>query len=369
MGSLLQNTIFGKKKYKVNTLVGGVAATLNTPALIAAKLGLSITRIKSFGIIGDDIQFAVTGGNYALPASTFANSSTITYYYDLDGIVNSIGASCFVGCLNLYGAQFKNWTTTSGINTFSGCIKLNSTDFLNLKALNHAGTFRGCILLQINMFNWSFLTAIGGESFYGCTGLIGEIVLDMIGTLSGHSFRDCTGITSIMANNITTISYGAFRGMTSLTYFQADNVTNIESITTNGQTFQNVPCTTYNFPKLISLGDSAFENNIYVQSFTAPLLTSFRNKCFSNATRLTNCYTPLISSMGISTYFGCISLPNFSDDHFDNLLFLPEYTFYNCININFTKVRCKNVTMTGVAPFNASTVTNIDLKALIKFRY
>lgn len=364
MGSLLQNTIFGKKKHKVNTFIGGVAATLNTPALIAAKLGLPITRIKSFGIIGDDIQFAVTGGNYAIPASTFANNSTITYYHDLDGIVSSIGASCFVGCINLYGAQFKNWIATTGSNTFSGCIKLNSTDFSNLKALNHSGTFRGCILLQTNSFNWNSLTVIGAESFSGCKGLIGSIVLDLLGTLWNHSFRDCTGITSITANNITTISYGTFRGMTSLTYFQADNVTNIESITTNGQTFQNVPCTNYNFPKLVSLGDSAFESNIYVQSFIAPLLTSFGKRCFYNATGLTNCYTPKISSMGYGTYQNCINLPSFSDDHFDNVVYLSDTTFSNCASVNFTKVRLKNVTTAGATPFNGSNIKNVDLPAL-----
>lgn len=41
----LRKTIFGRKKLRANTFIGGVADTINTPALIASRLGISVARI------------------------------------------------------------------------------------------------------------------------------------------------------------------------------------------------------------------------------------------------------------------------------------------------------------------------------------
>lgn len=61
MGSLLQNTVFGKQKVKLNTFIGGVGSTLNTPALLAARLGVTVSRISLFRIIGTNVECAITG--------------------------------------------------------------------------------------------------------------------------------------------------------------------------------------------------------------------------------------------------------------------------------------------------------------------
>jgi len=66
MGALLQNTVFGRQKAAVNTYIGGVSATINTPALLASTLGISASRIKLFSTIGSDIQCAIIGGSYSI---------------------------------------------------------------------------------------------------------------------------------------------------------------------------------------------------------------------------------------------------------------------------------------------------------------
>lgn len=96
----IRKTIFGRNKIKPNTFIGGVSATLNTPALVAAKLGISVSRIKAFSIIGSDIQFTVIG-DYIIKNSCFVNDVNITYYRDEDNLVVGIDGRAFRSCISL----------------------------------------------------------------------------------------------------------------------------------------------------------------------------------------------------------------------------------------------------------------------------
>ena len=96
-----------------NTAIGGVSATINTPALLATKLGITVGRITNFTIVGSDIKCKITG-SYAIPANSFYfNSTPCTYYIDSDYLVTSIGNNAFyaVGSFNGYDADFQNCIT------------------------------------------------------------------------------------------------------------------------------------------------------------------------------------------------------------------------------------------------------------------
>ena len=75
----LKKFYFGKQKLKPNTFIGGVSATLNTPALVATRLGISVSRIKAFKIVGENIEFAVVGGSYEIPNSAFSGNTNLTF--------------------------------------------------------------------------------------------------------------------------------------------------------------------------------------------------------------------------------------------------------------------------------------------------
>jgi len=112
------NPIFFIANQPPNTFIGGVSATINTPALIAARLGISPTRIKSFRIVGANIEFRVTGGTYVSPGSMFDGNTSITYFKDNDRRLQSITNFDFRNCTNLsileaYGV--KNFNTGGGI--------------------------------------------------------------------------------------------------------------------------------------------------------------------------------------------------------------------------------------------------------------
>lgn len=102
-----------------NTEIGGVAATINTPALLAAKLGIDASRITNFSIVGSDIKCKITGG-YAIPVRAFQfNNTPCTYYKDTDNLVTSIDYGAFYAMdvvdrlLRTY--TFKNATTVGTI--------------------------------------------------------------------------------------------------------------------------------------------------------------------------------------------------------------------------------------------------------------
>ncbi|KOP39226.1 hypothetical protein DBB36_02125 [Flavobacterium sp. WLB] len=109
--SLLQNTVFGKSNYKINTYIGGIGSIINTPALLAAKLGIAANRIKLFRIINTDVECAITGGSYTLPALLFSTDTTVTYFNDKNGLVISSGYRIFRTAVNLKSVNFPSLTT------------------------------------------------------------------------------------------------------------------------------------------------------------------------------------------------------------------------------------------------------------------
>ena len=124
----LKKFYFGKKKLKPNTFIGGVSATLNTPALVATKLGISISRIKAFSISGSNIEFAVIGGAYSIPANAFNGATTLTYYNDSDGLVTSVNGASFVGATGATYYIFPNLTTiNSGTGVGTGAFQNNTS--------------------------------------------------------------------------------------------------------------------------------------------------------------------------------------------------------------------------------------------------
>jgi hypothetical protein len=82
-----------------NTEIGGVASTISTPALLASKLAIDVSRITNFSIVGSDIKCKITG-SYGVANECFTADTNITYYRDVESLVNEIRYLCFAGCTN-----------------------------------------------------------------------------------------------------------------------------------------------------------------------------------------------------------------------------------------------------------------------------
>jgi hypothetical protein len=153
-----------------NTFIGGVAATINTPALIASKLGIAVDRIKSFSIIGNDIQFAVIG-NYNIPNACFMNNSSLTYFLDNGGLVLKIDSNGFRACVNLSNINFPKCNEIcigSGFLSFYQCSSLVNVSFPECLRV-WTQSFASCSLLKI--IDLPKLTETGPNIFSECISL------------------------------------------------------------------------------------------------------------------------------------------------------------------------------------------------------
>lgn len=86
----------------INTEIGGVASTISTPALLAARLDILESRITNFSIVDSDIKCRITG-SYNVYWNT---DTTITYYKDLDSLATFM-EGCFNFCTNLIDVYSK----------------------------------------------------------------------------------------------------------------------------------------------------------------------------------------------------------------------------------------------------------------------
>jgi len=142
--------IYGGSDKTPNTFIGGVASTINTPALLATKLGIDVSRITNFSIVGSDIKCRITG-SYAIPNASFRNNTSITYFNDVEGLVTSLGYTCFYRAKSLIYVSFKN-ATSIGYQCFDGDTVYMELRYIYMPLLTTCGNtsgydtvFRKCI--------------------------------------------------------------------------------------------------------------------------------------------------------------------------------------------------------------------------------
>jgi len=103
--------------YVNNTFIGGVASAINTPAQLATKLAIDVSRITNFSIVGNDIECKITG-SYVIPNNAFYLNEDITEYRDIDNLVTNLGSDTFYTTINsrLKILQFNGIVNLTNIN-------------------------------------------------------------------------------------------------------------------------------------------------------------------------------------------------------------------------------------------------------------
>lgn len=121
-----------KSGIKPNTFIGGVGVTINTPTLVANTLGISVTKIKSLRVVGNDIEFAVVGSNYNLRLAAFDTNNNITFLNDEQGKISLIDAACFRNAKNIEYINIPGATRIRLWQTFEGAENLKTITAPNL---------------------------------------------------------------------------------------------------------------------------------------------------------------------------------------------------------------------------------------------
>lgn len=283
-----------------NTEIGGVASTISTPALLATKLAIDVSRISNFTIVGSDIKCKITGGSYSIPVNCFRNPVLgITYYDDRDGLVNVLNSECFGGS---YGETALNWVNfpnvTSVIQSFNFTPNLKIIELP--KATSITGTAFGdcekktiyaplCTTLgSSNLNNDVFLSITGSPIIYVHPSLATNNAGSPDGDLDyaitrGATVRYVTNFTA--PNPVTTLSAGTIYNTAVQLNFTAPSSTNAieyyelyfggvlqtQKITASGQYITGLtPSTSYSNITLIAvdifLNKSVVSNSLSVST-------------------------------------------------------------------------------------------------------
>ncbi|KAF2082130.1 leucine-rich repeat domain-containing protein [Flavobacterium sharifuzzamanii] len=310
MGALLQNTVFGKQKIKPNTFIGGVSSSLSTPALVATKLKIPVSRIKSFSIVENNIQFAVIGGSYILPnlnSGPFNGfGEGITYYDDRDGLVTRVAHSCFRNSDStptLLWVNLPNCTIFENY-AFGGCTTLQT---VNAPLITTIGQF-AFASTKITNVSYNYCTSVADSAFAGCMQNT-SVNLPVCTTLERNAFLNNSKLNTVTLPNVTTIGASCFENNPNLEYVSMPNLTSIPT-----GAFRYCPLATFNFPSVTFIGSQSFRDNAAQTIF----------------------YFPELLSADVSSFYGTKA----TDYIFNKLTSCANYAFSNCtnaVNINIPK--------------------------------
>jgi len=316
----LKKFYFGKQKAKVNTYIGGIGGAINTPALLAAKLGIAENRIKRFKVTGLDVECAIIGGSYAIQTNAFKSNIAITYFNDDENLVQVLNTGSFSGCTSLSYFVFNSVIRVDGgvsvgDGAFEGCTNLTN---INLPLWVSAGAtvanktyiFRNCTnLISINAPAYSGL--VGNNMFNGCISLT-TINMAINGSVGNLSYVG-TKITSIDLSIATTLGTSAFENVNTLTgSITANMLTTISNFS-----FKNTRITSFSSSSCLSTQSGVFANNPNITSISMTALSSitggvsFTNGLARLCTGLLSVNFPELTTLtGFYHFDGCSSITN-----------------------------------------------------------
>jgi hypothetical protein len=265
-----------------NTFIGGVAATINTPALLASTIGAVESDIYSFTIDGSDISFYTTV-NYTLPESAFDGNTDITHYEDLDGYAITTNNYLFRSTTSMNYVRFNRVGARYGLrflelSTIVNFYAPNSETIGNRMFVNCNNlVFIDCLSTVISIQNQAlFVTPL----------LIFPFTNNQITLIGIQTMQSC-GFTEINSTSLTEIGPSTCRAMTNLTIV--------------------------NCPNILTLRSFAFLVTPNVNEFIFPLCTLIEQGAFSGCTNTTNIELPSVTSLGLSVtdinvFANCVNL-------------------------------------------------------------
>jgi len=109
--------------------------------------------------------------------------------------VDEIGDSAFSGCTGLTSVTIPEGVTSIGYGAFEGCTGLTSVTIPEGVTSIGGGAFEGCTGLT-NVTIPEGVTSIGGGAFFGCTGLMSVTIPEGVTSIGSRAFDGCTGLTS-----------------------------------------------------------------------------------------------------------------------------------------------------------------------------
>lgn len=132
---LHRRRIAGMAPVGANTFIGGLASTITTKEILATKLGISVSNISKFLIVGNDIEARISVAYSTVDFSATQVTNNLTYYIDSDSNLKSI---------SIYLQKNINRLELNGVTTlFANALRetnVKEAIFPNLTSLSNTGS-------------------------------------------------------------------------------------------------------------------------------------------------------------------------------------------------------------------------------------
>ena len=194
------------------------------------------------------------------------------------------------------------------------------------------------------------VTSIGGGAFYGCSGLTSVTIPNSVTYIEGYAFSGCSGLTSVtIPNSVTYIGYSAFNDCSGLTSI------NVASGNTH---YSSIDGVLYNYVQ-----DTLIQCPGTKTSVTIPnSVTSIGGGAFSGCSGLTSVTIPNgVSSIGRSAFSGCSGLTSVTIPN--SVTSIENSAFYGCsglTTLNFNAIDCQDFDYAH-APFSGTSLTTVNI--------
>ncbi len=209
-------------------------AFYNCTSLTSIDIPNGVTKIGNNAFYGCTslTTVAIPNGVTKIEEFAFYNCTSLTSI-EIPNSVTAIGERAFWGCAGLASIDIPSSVTVIEEYAFFGCanvasIKVESDNTVydsreDCNAIIETSTntlITGCKNTKIP----NSVTAIGGDAFYGCTGLTSIEIPNSVTVIEEYAFSDCTGLTIIdIPNSVTAIGRGAFYNCTSLSSIKVES--------------------------------------------------------------------------------------------------------------------------------------------------
>lgn len=287
---------------------------------------------------------------YDLPASTFEGCTALKAWSGndgiiVDGLVKTIGASCFKDCTSLEKVSCTNAITSVGDNAFENDAALTSFS----TGMDSTGTielgdeaFKGCTHLATIDIPIATIT-VGTDTFANAltSALKLRVPLSFLSnvpsgttyeyaypgyveTIAANEFKDNTSLTGIeIPESVTTVGDSAFQGCTALTSIALQN-----ALIGNSMFRQCTALTSIDIPETVtSIGTYAFQGCTGLTSVEIPeTVTSIGDSIFRGCSGITSATVGGgVTAIPNNAFRGCSALT--SIDLQGNVTSVGEYSF------------------------------------------
>lgn len=289
----------------------------------------SVTIPNSVALIGDHafeecsnlISVALPNSITSIGKYAFSQCSSLTSI-TIPNSVNAIGIYAFWNCESLNSVTIPSSLTYISSWTFCGCSSITSiiipsninglgegvfsecsslasiiveSGNTHLDSRNNCNaiiaTSTNCLLVGCkNTIIPNSVTSIGGDAFYGCTGLTSITIPNSVNTIGLSAFGNCSNLTSItIPNSVSNIYYNPFNGCIGLTSIivgagnpRYDSRNNCNAIIETSTNSLISGCKNTTIPNSVtSINSSAFYGYSNINSMTIPnSITSIGSQAF-----------------------------------------------------------------------------------------